>query len=71
MDWTPPTATDNAGTPALASAINPGHVFSIGTTAVTYICVDAYNNGATCIFNVTVLGKTKLFLSSIYSRQVT
>jgi HYR domain/GEVED domain len=53
-NWTPPTATDNCGTPSVSSTHNAGATFPIGATSVTYTARDAKNNAATCTFNITV-----------------
>ena len=58
VSWTPPTASDNSGTVAsLTSTHNPGDVFDIGTTTVTYTATDPYSNEAVASFTVTVIGK--------------
>ena len=57
VSWTPPTASDNSGTVAsLTSTHNPGDVFDIGTTTVTYTATDPYSNEAVESFSVTVRG---------------
>ena len=58
VSWTPPTATDNSGeATSLTSIHNPGDLFKIGTTTVTYTATDPYSNEATASFTVTVTGK--------------
>src|SRR5258706_3039589 len=52
--WTSPVATDNCGTVNLTSDHNPGDIFSLGTTTVTYTAKDQHNNTSTCNFTVTV-----------------
>ncbi|MCB0521123.1 MAG: HYR domain-containing protein [Saprospiraceae bacterium] len=54
VNWTPPTAADNCGTPTLTSTYQPGSVFPFGTTTVAYTATDGANNMATCSFTVTV-----------------
>jgi hypothetical protein len=54
VDWTAPTATDNSGSVTLTSNFDPGAVFPVGTTLVTYTATDAAGNQTTCSFNVTV-----------------
>lgn len=60
--WIEPTATDNCT--ASANLVwtknhNPGDVFSVGTTTVTYTATDAAGNvSATCSFNVVVTDNT-------------
>ena len=53
VTWTAPTTTDNCGA-TLTSTHNPGDLFSVGTTTVTYTSTDAANNTATASFNVVV-----------------
>ncbi|WP_118974545.1 HYR domain-containing protein [Taibaiella koreensis] len=60
--WTEPTATDNC-TPAANLVWNkshqPGDLFPVGTTTVTYTATDAAGNvSATCSFDVTVTDNT-------------
>jgi hypothetical protein len=54
VDWTVPTATDNSGSVTLTGNFDPGAVFPVGTTLVTYTATDAAGNQTTCSFNVTV-----------------
>jgi hypothetical protein len=56
--WTPPTATDNCGTPTVSANFNSGTNFIIGTTTVIYTATDGKANKSTCSFNVTVTGTT-------------
>jgi HYR domain/Domain of unknown function DUF11 len=52
--WTPPSVSDNCSTPTVSSNKNPGAFLPIGLTTVTYTAVDAAENTATCVFNITV-----------------
>ncbi|XP_071824326.1 uncharacterized protein [Apostichopus japonicus] len=53
--WTEPTATDESGAVSLQQRSHaPGSFFSVGSTTVTYIFVDASGNTADCIFTITV-----------------
>ena len=64
--WTAPTVTDNCGgfsVPDLVSTHNPGDVFPVGTTTVTYTATDGAGNTATCSFTVTVVDDTKPTIS--------
>ena len=57
VSWTPPTATDScceAGDITVTPSHNPGDVFGLGTTTVTYTFEDACGNWDTCQFDVTV-----------------
>ncbi|XP_038068270.1 uncharacterized protein LOC119737763 isoform X5 [Patiria miniata] len=51
--WNAPTATD-ASQVATSSTHNPGDVFPITTTQVTYTFTDEFGNFAQCSFSVTV-----------------
>ncbi|HYC86744.1 MAG TPA: HYR domain-containing protein [Chryseosolibacter sp.] len=51
--WTPPTAQDNCIV-NLSTTHNPGSVFPLGVTTVTYTATDIGGNTATCSFDVTV-----------------
>ncbi|XP_030853421.1 mucin-19 isoform X3 [Strongylocentrotus purpuratus] len=54
VSWTPPTATDDSGTPVLTSTIQPGSQFVVGVTPVTYSARDAAGLATSCSFQVTV-----------------
>ena len=55
VNWTVPTVSENCGgSLTLTSTKNPGTVFSLGTTVVTYTATDASGNSSTCSFNVIV-----------------
>ncbi|MBK8363079.1 MAG: HYR domain-containing protein [Bacteroidetes bacterium] len=54
VTWTPPTAADNCSGVTLSSSHNPGDVFQLGTTIVTYTAIDAVGNTTICTFNVLV-----------------
>ncbi|HZY80306.1 MAG TPA: HYR domain-containing protein [Cyclobacteriaceae bacterium] len=51
--WTAPVATDNC-LELFRSTHQPGSVFALGTTKVTYTATDKAGNTTTCSFNVTV-----------------
>src|SRR5205814_386645 len=55
VTWTPPTATDNCGSPGVAASHNPGATFAVGTTTVTYTAMDSAGNTATCSFTVSIV----------------
>jgi len=59
VSWTPPTATDNCSLKSLTTTVNPGTVFSVGTTTVTYTAEDSKGNKSYCIFTVTVVDAEK------------
>src|SRR5690554_3520194 len=54
VTWTAPTFTDNCTNTTLTSTHEPGDVFPVGTTTVTYTATDGEGNTATCSFEVTV-----------------
>ncbi len=59
VSWTEPTATDNCnGAVTVIKSHEPGAIFEVGTTTVTYTFRDAANNSSTCSFNVTVVDNT-------------
>lgn len=57
VSWTPPTGTDNCGTPTIDRTAGPapGSTFPLGTTVVTYRATDAYGRQVSQSFNVTVI----------------
>ena len=57
VTWTIPTATDNCNV-TLSSSHDPGDLFAIGTTEVTYTAEDSQGNLNICSFNVTVVDET-------------
>ena len=59
VNWTAPTVSDNCGgTLTLTTTKNPGTIFNLGTTLVTYTATDAAGNTSTCSFNVIVQDNT-------------
>ncbi|WP_282015825.1 HYR domain-containing protein [Marinifilum flexuosum] len=66
INWVAPTATDNC-TVTLTSTHNPGDIFPVGTTPVTYTATDGSGNTANCSFNVTVLPAVTISLSETNS----
>jgi len=52
--WTPPTADDPCGVVVVTSNRNPGDLFQLGDTVVTYTAVDTNGNVSTASFTVTV-----------------
>jgi len=55
VTWTPPVPTDNcAGVSVVSSSHEPGDIFNVGTTTVTYTVIDANDNIANCSFIVAV-----------------
>ena len=56
VSWTPPTVMDNSGDVTVTSNFQPGDMFSIGDTVVTYTANDGAGNSVTYNFTVTVNG---------------
>ncbi|MCC6700553.1 MAG: HYR domain-containing protein, partial [Fluviicola sp.] len=54
VSWTAPTVLDNCSAVTMTSTHNPGDVFVVGLTTITYTAVDAAGNNSTCTFTVTV-----------------
>jgi gliding motility-associated-like protein len=54
VSWTVPSALDNCGVSSYTSTHDPGDLFPVGSTTVTYTAVDGGGNVATCSFVVTV-----------------
>ncbi len=54
VSWVPPTATDNCGILSFTSTHNPGDLFPIGQTPVTYTATDVNNVVQQLNFLVTV-----------------
>ncbi|XP_070570291.1 uncharacterized protein [Ptychodera flava] len=55
IEWTEPTATDNSGgLVILTSTHQPGDIFHIGSTQVTYTAVDEAGYQAVCTFLVVI-----------------
>jgi len=54
VNWTPPTAADNCNIDSIVSNFNPGDVFPLGITTVTYIAYDPSMNTDTCTFTIEV-----------------
>ncbi|ASS50324.1 MAG: hypothetical protein A3D31_12210 [Candidatus Fluviicola riflensis] len=56
VSWTPPSVTDNCvASPGITASHNPGAIFPLGTTPVTYTFVDENGNSAVCAFDVMVI----------------
>jgi gliding motility-associated-like protein len=53
VTWNEPLASDNCSA-VMVSGSEPGSIFPIGTTVVTYTATDPSGNKSTCTFNVTV-----------------
>lgn len=58
VSWAIPTPSDNCGVVQNIPSHNPGDIFPLGTTTVSYVAIDAAGNIATCSFNVTVEDNT-------------
>ncbi|KAJ8039919.1 Hyalin [Holothuria leucospilota] len=56
VSWTELTCSDLSGTPEVTSRSHiPNSFFTVGSTDVTYICIDASGNTESCVFPVTVI----------------
>ena len=55
VTWTEPTAADNCAVDTFGTDIEPGTVFAVGITTVTYTAVDIYGNSYSESFDVTVV----------------
>ena len=59
VTWVAPTSADNcSGVVSVSSTHNPGDVFPVGNTTVTYTFTDANNNSSQTSFTVTVIDNT-------------
>ncbi|HEY5747281.1 MAG TPA: HYR domain-containing protein [Chryseolinea sp.] len=54
VEWTPPLATDECTLTSFQSTHQPGDIFPMGATAVTYTATDKSGNMTTCVFTVKV-----------------
>ncbi|MDV7400310.1 HYR domain-containing protein, partial [Arthrospira platensis SPKY1] len=54
VTWTAPTAADNCAVDTFVSTHNPGDVFPVGTTTVTYTATDIHGNVSSTEFDVIV-----------------
>ncbi|MGC9472435.1 MAG: HYR domain-containing protein, partial [Bacteroidales bacterium] len=54
VTWAAPVATDNCHVASFVSTHNPGDVFPVGVTTVTYTATDDCGNTTVCQFDVTV-----------------
>ena len=57
VHWTPPTFTDNVRVIRVTSRKNPGDVFHLFSTIVSYTAYDQAKNTETCSFTVNVKSK--------------
>ena len=66
VSWTVPTVSENCGGGlTLTTTKNPGTVFGLGTTVVTYTATDAAGNSSTCSFNVIVQDNSNPVISGM------
>lgn len=57
VTWSEPTAFDNCSVASTARSHEPGSLFQLGTTVVTYSAIDDAGNVATCQFKVVLAYK--------------
>ena len=55
VTWQIPVPTDNCGAVVKDASDEPGDVFIVGTTTVTYTFIDEAGNTSTCDFTITVV----------------
>ncbi|RMD75553.1 MAG: HYR domain-containing protein, partial [Bacteroidetes bacterium] len=55
VSWTEPTATDNCALESVTATHQPGDLFPVGTTQVTYEAKDVNGQSSQCNFLVTVV----------------
>ena len=53
--WLPPTVDENCDALITSSSHQPGDIFEVGTTTVTYIATDSNGQEAVCSFDITVV----------------
>ena len=61
--WTVPSPSDNCGIQSLTANKNPGDLFPVGTTTVTYTALDVNGNQSQCSFTVNVIDNTPPVIS--------
>lgn len=57
INWTEPDFVDNSQDIINVTRSHDFGIFQLGTTEIKYVAQDASGNVATCILNITVLGK--------------
>jgi gliding motility-associated-like protein len=55
VSWEPPEASDNCSINSFFGNYNPGDLFDVGTTTVTYIAEDQNSNTTSKSFNITII----------------
>jgi len=58
VNWTPPTASDNCNLASFTGNHNPGDIFPLGLTKITYSAIDDNGNSTVCSFQVDVVDNT-------------
>lgn len=58
VSWTEPTVTENCSIDMIIKSHEPGDMFTVGTTNVTYVAVDEAGNTDTCSFNIIITEPT-------------
>ena len=67
VSWTAPSASDNSGSPIqLQSTHNPGSLFGVGYTVVSYTALDSAGNEVTLTFTVNVRGTLLIFVGTFF-----
>ena len=62
--WAAPTSTDNCGSPTLVSTHEPGWLFTVGDTVVTYTATDLHGNQTSAQIIVSVLDEELPIISA-------
>ncbi len=62
--WAAPTSTDNCGSPSLVSTHEPGWLFTVGDTVVTYTATDLHGNQTSAQIVVSVLDEELPIISA-------
>ncbi|MBT8229738.1 MAG: HYR domain-containing protein, partial [Bacteroidia bacterium] len=63
VSWTEPTPTDVCGSVIFVSTHDPGDVFDVGITTVSYTATDQCDHMSTCSFEIEVYELTELYIS--------
>ena len=64
VSWTEPSAKDDIGIVSFTSSHNPGDIFLLGTTTVTYTAIDTDDLITICLFDITVTDDTSPIISN-------
>ena len=65
VNWTPPTITDDCALQTATPTHDPGDIFQIGSTTVTYSAIDKAGNSNDKMFSITVIDTISPTISNI------